>query len=449
MINETHDPQRRSWVESANAPEQDFPLQNLPVGLFSRDGSSVPRPGIAIGDQVLDLAECADLRLIPDERLSSLLYACVESRALNPLMAAGKSAAEALRNAAFRLLDGQLGQAVAIPDWRGRVLVRASGVQMHLPCRIGGYTDFLTSAYHTERHGRFKGLDVPLPPVFKSLPVAYHGRASSIRVSGHHVHRPHGQWRGADGQACFGAAQALDFELELAAFVGQGNELGTPIPLDDASSHIFGYCLLNDWSSKQVQWWEQMLGPFLGKSFGTTISPWIVTEEALAPFRKAAAAGDPAPMAYLASARHTAQGGLNLALQASLHTQSMRQAGQPPERIVDTHLDHLYWTFPQMLTHHASNGCNLQAGDLLGSGTVSGPSPASMACMTEKTEAGRVPFMLANGESRLWLADDDEVILTARASRKGFVSIGFGECRARLLPARPWPSGEPSPKRSN
>lgn len=443
MINETHDPQRKSWVESANAPGHDFPVQNLPLGMFSRAGSQAPRPGVAIGDQVLDLAECITLDLLPDERLSALLRTCIQEGGLNALMAAGKDAAGALRRAAFGLLEAQAAQGVAAAGWKERVLVPAGEVQMHLPCRIGDYTDFLTSVCHTERHGRFKGLDVPLPPAFKSLPVAYHGRASSIRVSGHAIHRPNGQWRDADGKVCFGAAQALDFETELAAFIGQGNELGRPVVLDEASQHIFGYCLLNDWSSKQMQWWEQVLGPFLGKSFGTIISPWVVTQEALTPFRKAPAAreaGDPPALPYLASPANTATGGLDLALYASLHTQAMREAGQPAQRIVDTHLDNLYWTFAQMVTHHASNGCNLQPGDLLGSGTVSGPSDESRACMTEKTEAGRVPFILGNGESRLWLADDDEIILTARASREGYVPIGFGECRGRLLPARPWPA---------
>lgn len=438
MIDETHDSQRRSWVVSANAPGHDFPLQNLPVGMFSRaDGQ--PRPGVAIGDEILDLLQCVDLGLIAEPQLNAALRACVQG--LNPLMAAGKSASGQLRRAVFHLLDAQAQTPAG--DWRSRVLTPVASARLHMPCQVGDYTDFLTSVWHTERHGRFKGLADPLPRAFKHLPVAYHGRASSIRVSGQDVRRPHGQWLdAASGEIRFGPAQALDFETEFAAVIGQGNALGEPLRLDDAGRHIFGYCLLNDWSSKQVQWWEQVLGPFLGKSFGTTISPWIVMEEALAPFRLPApsrAADDPAPQAYLSSARHERQGGLAVGLQAALHTQDMRAAGQAPHTIVRTQLSNLYWTVPQMVTHHASNGCNLQPGDLLGTGTVSGEDEWSMACLTEKTQAGRVPFSLSNGEQRLWLADGDEIILSACAEAEGFVPIGFGECRARLLPAGVWP----------
>lgn len=441
MTDETHDPARRSWVASANAREHDFPLQNLPVGMFSRpDGA--PRPGVAIGDHVLDLTACADLQLIKDEHVAAALRACTGAGALNPLMAAGKQAMQALRRNAFLLLDAEHSQTAAQPGWREQVLVAAQQVRMHLPSRIGDYTDFLTSAHHTERHGRLKGLADPLPAAFKHLPIAYHGRASSIAVSGTDVRRPHGQWRDVQGAVSFGAVEAMDFELEMAAFIGQGNELGDMVPLDSARRHIFGYCLLNDWSSKQVQWWEQVLGPFLGKSFGTTISPWIVTEEALAPFRQPSPVRqptDPEAPAYLRSPDHTACGGLAVSLRASLRTETMRNGGEPAELIVDTALEHLYWTFPQMVAHHASNGCNLRPGDLLASGTISGPEPISMACLTEKTDAGRTPFTLRNGEQRHWLADGDEILLTAKASREGFVSIGFGECRARIMPARARP----------
>lgn len=437
MINETHDPQRRSWVASANEPGHDFPLQNLPLGMFST-GQGQPRPGVAIGDQILDLLACVDLGLLDEPSLVNVLQACTDG--LNPLMAAGKSMSQRLRLAVFHLLDEGIIAAGGDGAWRSQVLVAAAQARMHLPCQIGDYTDFLTSLWHTERHGRFKGLADPLPKAFKHLPVAYHGRASSIGISGQDVQRPHGQWLDAQsGQVCFGPAQAMDFETEFAAFIGQGNDLGQPVALDEADRHLFGYCLLNDWSSKQVQWWEQVLGPFLGKSFGTTISPWVVTDEALAPFRQPSPArepGDPTEQPYLRSPQHSRQGGLRLALQAALSTEAMRLVGGEPEIIVRTELGHLYWTVPQMLTHHASNGCNLRPGDLLGTGTVSGPDPLSMACLTEKTEAGRVPFRLSNGEERLWLADGDEIILSARAEREGFVSIGFGACRARLLPAR-------------
>jgi fumarylacetoacetase len=314
---------------------------------------------------------------------------------------------------------------------------------MALPCRIGDYSDFLTSWHHTARHGRFKGLADPVPPVFRSAPVAYHGRASSIRVAGTPVRRPHGQWRDADGSVRFGVVQALDFELELAALVGRGNELGMPVPLDEADAHIFGYALLNDWSAKSVQWWEQMLGPFLGKSFMTSLSPWVVTSEALLPFRCAAPARDaqaPALLPYLHSDGDRAAGGLDIGLEAWLQTEHMRSRGIAPVRLTSTHLSNLEWTFGQMLAHHASNGCDLRPGDVLGSGTISGEAPGSRACLTEITEAGREALALPGGETRLWLQDGDEVTLRARATRAGFVSIGFGPCAGRILPAIEWPA---------
>jgi fumarylacetoacetase len=312
---------------------------------------------------------------------------------------------------------------------------------MLLPCRIGDYSDFLTSLHHTERHGRFKGLSEPLPAAFKSLPIAYHGRASSICVSGAPVLRPNGQYRNAQGEICFGPAPAFDFELELAAFIGPGNALGQPIPVDAARAHIFGYCLLNDWSAKSIQWWEQVLGPFLGKSFHSTISPWIVTEEALLPFRlpaPARAPGDPAPLPHLHGARDQASGGLQLQLEAHLSSARQRAAGRSPVRITQTHLQNLYWTFAQMLAHHTSNGCNLRPGDLLGSGTISGESDLSRACITELTNAGKDPLQLGDGETRTALEDGDEIILSARAARPGAVSIGFGECRGTIMPALDW-----------
>jgi fumarylacetoacetase len=309
---------------------------------------------------------------------------------------------------------------------------------MRLPCEIGDYTDFLTSLYHTERHGRYKGLADPLPPAFKSLPIAYHGRASSLRVSGGDVRRPHGQYRDPQGNVRFGPAPAMDFELELAAFIGRGNPLTQPIRIDDARDHIFGYCLLNDWSAKSIQWFEQVLGPFLGKSFHSSLSPWIVTAEALAPFHKAAApraAGDPAILAHLHGAQDQRSGGLDIELEAYLSTTQLRAAGIEPVRITRTHLDNLYWTFGQMVTHHASNGCNLRTGDLLGSGTISGASDESRACITELTNAGKDPLQLPNGETRTALEDGDEILFHARAARAGAVTIGFGECRGRIAPA--------------
>jgi fumarylacetoacetase len=270
--------------------------------------------------------------------------------------------------------------------------------------------------------------------------VAYHGRASSIRPSGTPVTRPHGQWREADARVRFGAVEALDFELELAAVVGAGNALGRPVPLDEAAQHVFGYALLNDWSAKAVQWWEQMLGPFLGKSFMTTLGTWVVTSEALAPFACAAPARDEAQLLpYLRSPRDRAHGGLAIALEAWLHTERMRRAGQAAVRLAATHLGNLHWTFGQMLAHHTSNGCNLRPGDLLGSGTVSGERDSERACLTEIASAGREPLALPNGETRAWLQDGDEVALRARAEAPGAVPIGFGPCVGRIAPAIAWP----------
>ena len=333
----------------------------------------------------------------------------------------------------------------ALRERAGSLLLPMTSVQMALPCEIGDYTDFLTSYHHTARHGRFKNLADPVPPVFHSLPVAYHGRASSIRVAGSEVRRPHGQWREPDGQVRFGVVEALDFELELAAIVGRGNELGMPVLLDQARDHIFGYALLNDWSAKSVQWWEQMLGPFLGKNFMTSLSPWIVTSEALAPFTTGAptrTAGVPPLLPHLDSASHRDTGGLDISLEAWLSSERMRNTGQPAMRLAQTHLDNLSWTFGQMLTHHASNGCNLRAGDVLGSGTISGEADASRACLTEITSAGREPLQLPSGETRLWLQDGDEIMFRARAGERSgsdAVPIGFGACSGRIVPAIAWP----------
>ncbi|MES2535626.1 MAG: fumarylacetoacetase [Pseudomonadota bacterium] len=438
-LNTSHDPARRSWITSANLPGSDFPIQNLPFGIFSHQGNA-PHAGIAIGEEILDLAACIDAGLLDGDALAAAQAA--REPFLNTLMGLGPRYSSALRCAVSDLLRSDSPRRAEIESRRSSILVPAAEATMMLPCRIGNYTDFLTSAHHTERLGKLKGLDIPLPPAFKSLPVAYHSRASSVRVSGHAVQRPNGQWKDADGTVRFGRVEALDFELEMALFIGSGNLQGHPIPLKQARDHIFGYCLLNDWSAKSVQWWEQVLGPFLGKSFCTTISPWIVTDEALAPFRvpaRARAEGDPAPLPYLSSDENNRLGGLDVQLEAYLSTQSMRAHQLQPERISATNLTELYWNFPQMVTHHASNGCNLQPADLMGSGTVSGSTRESIACMTEMTGNGKDPILLKNGEQRHWLADHDEVIFRARAVREGYVTIGFGECRGQILPAIPWP----------
>jgi fumarylacetoacetase len=429
QLNATHDPSLRSWVETANAPDADFPIQNLPFGVFEQAGKR--RVGVAIGDQVVDVA--ALLALGPVEGDAAVAAgACTDGR-LNGLMALPSRYASALRAALSGLL------ASGAPR-QPRALLPMDEVTMVLPCDIGNYSDFLTSLHHTERHGRYKGLADPLPAAFKSLPIAYHGRASSIRASGAVVTRPYGQYKNKAGAIEFGPAPMLDFELELAAFIGQGNRLGEPIPIGSAAEHIFGYCLLNDWSAKSIQWWEQVLGPFLGKSFISSVSPWIVTQEALAPFRLPApprAKGDPAPLPHLNDPRDQREGGIDIALQAWLSTPSHRSAGAEALRITSTHLQNLYWTFGQMVAHHTSNGCDLRPGDLLGSGTISGPDDAARACITELTNAGADPLPVGMGEFRTALEDGDEIILRARASHEGAVPIGFGECRGRIAPAIP------------
>ena len=437
-LNATHDPARRSWVESANTGS-DFPIQNLPLGVFHR-GDEKRRGGVAIGDQVLDLAVVLAAGLLSGRAEEAARAAAGPT--LNPLMALGNDAASALRGGLSDLLR------IDSPD-RGRassvagLLVPQREAALVLPADVGAFTDFLTSIHHTERSGRQTRPDNPLPPAFKHLPIAYNSRASSVRVSGEAVTRPNGQYRLPDGEVRFGPCRWLDFELELGAFVGPGNRLGAPIPLSRAPDHLFGYCLLNDWSARDIQRWEsQPLGPFLSKSLSTTISPWVVTAEALAPFRAAATPrdrDDPPLLAYLSDPADQAQGAFDLCMEAYLLTPRMRSAGYKPARLTRTNFQHMYWTFAQMLTHHASNGCNLGPGDLLGSGTVSGPTDESRACLNELTTYGTHNLPLPDGEPRTWLQDGDEVIFRARAERDGFVGIGFGECRGRVEPAQSWP----------
>lgn len=429
-LNETHDPSRRSFVPAANG-STDFPLQNLPFGVFRRDGSE-PRCGVAIGDQVLDLKAAAEAGLLDAPDLAA--------PTLNPLMERGAQAASTLRRRIFALLVEGSPDQTALAS----MLLPIAAVRMQLPAAIGAFTDFFTSLDHTERGGRLAKRNPPVPASFFTLPIAYNSRATSVRVSGEPIHRPNGQRRGEGGLSLFGPSTALDFELELAAFMGPSNALGQPLHIDDAASRLWGYCLLNDWSSRDVQAWEmEPLGPFLCKSFSTTISPWIVMAEALAPFRTAAPArpeGRPALLPYLHSARDQVQGGLDLKMEALLLTPAMREAGAPPATVTRTNFRNVYWTFAQMAAHHMSNGCNLRPGDLLGSGTVSGPTDESRACLAELTSRGADPLVLPNGETRAWLLDGDEVIFRARAEREGAVTIGFGECRAVVLPAPAWPS---------
>jgi fumarylacetoacetase len=440
-LNETHDPARKSFVQSANQPDTDFPIQNLPFGVFRRDGGE-PQGGVAIGDRVFDLQAGLDARLFSGAAAEAAGAAAGPT--LNPLMALGNRYASALRARLSELLRADAPERAHLEAMGERLLPAMAAVRLEMPAEVASFTDFFTSIFHAERGGRIRNPDQPLTPNFKHIPIGYNGRASSIRVSGGSFKRPNGQYRDKGGELRFGPEPRQDFELEVGAFIARGNALGTPIPLAAAPDHIFGYCLLNDWSARAIQAWETVpAGPFQGKSFCTTISPWVITSEALAPFRCPAfarAAGDPKPLPYLYSAENEAEGGLDLELEAYLRTAKMLREKQLPARITLTSLTTLYWTFAQMVTYHASNGGNFLPGDLIGSGTASGPTDASRACMNELSAFGTSDIQLPNGETRRYLEDGDEVIFRAHARRAGHVTIGFGECRGRVEPAAPWPT---------
>jgi len=434
--NQTHDPKRLSWVETANARDTAFPVQNLPYGVFHRAGEA-PRAGVAIGDQILDLAAARRAGLI-DGRAADTCG----GPTLNRLMALGPADWSRLRGQVFDCLTSDGERADDCRRRAGELLVPMVDAIMALPAEIGDYTDFFTSIYHATNAGRMFRPDNPLQPNFKYVPVAYHSRASSVVVGGTPVRRPHGQSRGPDDPAPgFGPSRRLDYECELGFFIGTGNELGEPVPVARAAAHIFGFCLLNDWSARDIQGWEsQPLGPFLGKSFSTSISPWVVTAEALAPFRCPAfarAAGDPAPLPHLASADETARGGLDIVMEVWLQTERMRRENAAPTRLSRSNVRDCYWTVGQMVAHHTSNGCNLRPGDLCATGTVSGETKDSLGCMLELTWGGSQPVTLPNGETRRFLEDGDDLMLRAHCARDGAVSIGFGECRGRVLPAAP------------
>lgn len=405
-----------SWVESANDPEGDFPVENLPFGVYERDGER--RTGLAIGNSILDLHACAE---------AGLVRANVELGAL----AASGEARDVRRKAADWLVDA--GQRGCVEP----CLIAQSSVRMLPPFEIGDYTDFYASIHHATNVGRLFRPDNPLLPNYKWVPIGYHGRASSIVVSGAEVKRPGGQTKAPDAAApVFGPSRMLDYELEVGFFVGEGNPLGESVPLGQAGERIFGLCLLNDWSARDIQSWEyQPLGPFLGKSFATTISPWVVTLDALEPFRVPAAArpeGDPEPLPYLTDERDRQRGAFDVQLEVSLLTEKMRVAGAQPARVSLGNLRDLYWTPAQMLAHHTSNGCNLRVGDLLATGTVSGATAESVGSLLERTKRGAEPLTLPNGEQRKFLEDGDEVILRGWCEREGRARIGFGECRGTV-----------------
>jgi fumarylacetoacetase len=424
-LNETHDVGLRSWVESANLATTDFPIQNLPLGVFTRPGTAdAPAIGVAIGDEILDLRQAGERGLL--DGLSSALRQAAEASTLNALAALGHREASALRQRISRIL--------AADGWGAdpRLLTRARDAMLLVPVDIANYSDFYASIYHATNVGKLFRPDNPLLPNYRHVPIAYHGRASSIVISGTPVRRPSGQVKGPDEAPVFRPSQRLDYEAEVGCFCGPGNAIGEPIPIAAAESHLFGLCLVNDWSARDIQAWEyQPLGPFLGKSFATTVSPWVVTYEALAPFRRPAftrASGDPAPLSYLSSSANEAAGGFDVTFDVFLRTAAMRRTGMAATLLSRSSLGDMYWTLAQMVAHHTSNGCNLLPGDLIATGTLSGPARGSYGSLIEITEGGKVPVQLPTGESRTFLEDGDEIVMRAFCERAGRARIGFGEC---------------------
>jgi fumarylacetoacetase len=429
LPDETHDPAFRSWVESANQPEADFPIQNLPLGVFQAGPSATPRIGVAIGDQILDLRAAADTGML--DALPVAAEACRAAR-LNLLMSLSPGIRAGLR----RLLSRVLAAGGRRPS--SAVLVPMREAQLLLPAEVGDYSDFYASLFHATNVGAMFRPDNPLLPNYKWVPIGYHGRASSVVPGGTPIRRPAGQSKpaGAD-RPVFGPSRQLDYELELGAWIAGENPLGETVPLAEAEQRIFGVTLLNDWSARDLQSWEyQPLGPFLAKSFATTVSPWVVTLEALAPFRVPAferAPGDPAPLPYLDDPDDRAAGGIAITLEVALLTAGMRSEGRPAARISRTSFRQMYWTLGQLVTHQASNGCNLRPGDLLGSGTVSGPAKDERGCLLELTSRGSEPLTLPGGETRTFLEAGDEVVMSGWCEANGAVRIGLGECRGMVV----------------
>jgi fumarylacetoacetase len=442
QLNHTHNPAARSWVTSANG-HADFPVQNLPYAMFAESGKYLAwRAGVAIGDQVLDLAALHGKKLLTGHAAAALETAAVPSQkvlGLNAFMATGPETWAALRHALFALLVSD-----APADTQAAVqacLIPQANAVYRLPANVHNYTDFYTSIHHARNVGRIARPDNPLTENFQWVPIAYHGRASSVVVSGTPFRRPMGQSMAPGAKApVYGPCARMDFELELGLFIGQGNPMGEPIPLAQAEAHMFGVCLLNDWSARDIQFWEMApLGPFLGKNFCTSVSPWIVTMEALAPYRLpfTRPADEPQPLAYLDSEGNRAQGTLDIQLAVEIETAQNRAQKQPGSTVSKTSFRHQYWTFAQMVTQHTMGGCNLQSGDLLGSGTISGPTPDQAGAIIELTKGGKEPITLANGEQRSFLLDGDAVTLRGWCEKEGFVRIGFGENRGEVLPAKP------------
>jgi len=437
-LDETHDPTLTSWVEGASAPDTNFPLTNLPFGVFRHDFEERPRVGIAIGDRVLDCLAAAQAGLFGG--LDPAVRNALASWTLNPLMALGRDDARAVRLVVHRLLRADTTEGNHAQRIAGDILASVESIGMLVPAEIGDYTDFYASVFHATNVGSMFRPDHPLLPNYKWMPIGYHGRASSIVASGTPVRRPHGQTvSNPAGPPAVTASTRMDYELEIGAYIARGNRMGEALPLSQAEDHLFGLCLLNDWSARDLQQWEyQPLGPFLAKNFAITVSPWVVTLDALEPFRTPAFArpiGDPAPLPYLDHAEDRARGGFGISLEVWLRTAAMREAGRPAERLSRGSFGSMYWTLAQMLTHHASNGCNLRPGDLIASGTVSGPERDARGCLLELAWRGEEPVTLSTGETRAFLHDGDEVMLRGLCVRDGFRRIGFGECRGELLAA--------------
>jgi fumarylacetoacetase len=423
---------RTSWVDSANDSGSDFPIQNLPYGVF--DHGDGDRIGVAIGDQILDLQACASHGLF--QALSPEIVNACGMQVLNQLMSLGPAAWSALRRQLTAMLKADEDD-LEMQRQGESFLVPMCDVTMRLPAQIGDYTDFYASIDHATRVGRLFRPGSPLLPNYKYVPIGYHGRASSIVVSGTEIRRPCGQTKRTVSEPFFGPTQSLDYELEMGIFIGPGNSRGLPIPIAEAEQHIFGLCLLNDWSARDIQSWEsQPLGPFLSKSFATTISPWVVTMEALVPYRVPASErpeNDPKPLSYLQSSTST-RDGVDLWVEVYLRSRRMRELQVSPMLLSKANLRDLYWTIPQLVAHHTSNGCNLRPGDLLATGTLSGPSEGSEGCLLEK-KLNPNPIQLPSGELRTFLEDDDEVCLRSYATRQGLPRIGFGECAGTILGA--------------
>ena len=436
MIDHSHAPTRRSWVTSANQ-HPDFPIQNLPFGVFTPGGGR-PRGGIAIGDEIFDIAGALKLGLFNGPAARAAETAC--GGTLNSFFALGRDARSALRHAVGDILDAEGKDRARIEGLRADFIHSAARCRLELPAHVGDYTDFFAGIHHATNAGKLFRPDNPLLPNYKHLPVGYHGRASSIVSSGTPVRRPSGQRKAASEQApSFGPSRSLDFELEVGVWIGPGNELGTPIVVTRAADHIAGFCLLNDWSARDIQAFEyQPLGPFLGKSFCTTISPWVVTPEALAPFRVAQARRppeDPTPLPYLLDPSDQAAGALDVSLEVFLWSQGLQSRDLPPHRLSASNARHLYWTVAQLVAHHSCGGCNLRPGDLFGTGTISSEAQDGLGSLLEISAGGRRPVELASGESRRFLEDGDTIIMRAHCRRDGFATIGFGECRGTITPA--------------